>query len=1466
MGCIKEADSSDYRATQQSNPSVAQANQDATGDPVNVVTGAFTLTETDVKFPSQRLILDLTRHYDNQHHDCDDSAPVGPFGRGWTHSLNLALELESAGTQVTYVDDKGAKIEFACGPDGTFSSPPGSLGLELVGTENGGYRLRQIDGLLAEFDGTGKINALVRPGPESDSNLQFTYDDQGRLTRATGVAGRGIWLRYGRDARLIEEVVDHTQRTWRYRYNQRQELVSVTDPLGRVREYEYGEWNGQVSEVDENIVGTSAKGAVATGKGKTASRRIRALSKVFRYRWANSTDPRVVEVENQYTSDRRVFRQMDALRNETRFDYNRFTRTTFVTDPAGWTTVYCYDADGNTTKVRRPGGGTIEYVYDNHRNLLAEIDPLGYRTEYVTFLDSQRLSREEAYGRRAIANRSDYLRVTTEEILVGYDPRGNRPLVRDAIGRITTFDDYNQFGAPTQTTLPNGLLITTEADYRSGLPLNQTSKSLDGQSTKSNWNQKWGYDSWGNVIRQEEWTDDERLEAIPKRVIDIEFDPSGMHPVQRRSWIESEEMGESLASEEQFDWDDLGRLTQRTVLYRVSTDATPMRRTERFAYDSLDRPIWNIDPIGTATCWQYDLDGRIVESFIVLKVKPDEDPSLAPIQNRLRCHKWSFDAVGQCVLYVDPRGAETRRSWNDCGWCTEETDPVGLRTQYEYDRDGNLILETAPSGLRVRRRYDLAGRMVSEATSLGFSRDYVYDPAGRLTELAEVSANGPSETKYGYGHENLPNVVTLPDGTVELTRRNQFGQMVGRERGRQGHMPTLQQSYVYDGLGRLTEIQIGDSTSSITQFQLVYDDAAQAVEVYDALGNVSRSEFDSEGNLVSRCDAEGRTVRFLFDAKQRLVKRTADDNSVHSEYTYDAFDQLVQAIEGGVRYCWDFDESGNVIQHDQQVDDQKWGIAYEFDLAGRLMRKSMDHDWWMEFAYSAESPFATTIRFPQTEIRLEVNEDGRVLAEHWPDGGWARYGYDVGGNLTHLESVDGQHHPVFTQMFERDNRGRPVRETRTVRDQTTLYDYSYDELDRLMSVTSCNVANASKEQFRRYVYDVRGNRIKEYRKERLHTQHTYNSANQLVETRDADGSVLEREYDRCGNLVRQEGLQLDYDALHRIRSARSSKSGESIADFRYAATDQRVVIGHPGRQEVVVYDGFHEALSVAATKANRAFWGFGTDALVAEREGGNATRRTFTDASGSVTSQPDHSELVTYDPFGVPISSNGPYRFGFLGKRFDLALGLYDGRARLYDPDSGRYVQPDPAGWLDDSNIYQYARLNPMVRIDPTGLASVKSSQGKISESSKQVGSITYRPLDSLGRPTGTVAVVTKGMINTGTKATVTPPGYQSELGATHHKGHLIAKELGGSGADSRNVATMQSHVNNAGSRNSLINGGTLGMRSFERQVRHMVESGEIVALEVTPSYKGTNLVARGFTIGVQSSSGTNFSVSLLNR
>jgi RHS repeat-associated protein len=113
--------------------------------------------------------------------------------------------------------------------------------------------------------------------------------------------------------------------------------------------------------------------------------------------------------------------------------------------------------------------------------------------------------------------------------------------------------------------------------------------------------------------------------------------------------------------------------------------------------------------------------------------------------------------------------------------------------------------------------------------------------------------------------------------------------------------------------------------------------------------------------------------------------------------------------------------------------------------------------------------------------------------------------------------------------------------------------------------------------------------------------------------------------------------------------------------------------------------------------------------------GGNAYYYLY-DSLGSVvnlTSSAGATEWTyAYEPFGTlrTQTQNDPSAptnlMQFTGELFDPASGLFDLRARQYDPTDGRFISVDPArdGDLLDLSGYIYGKDNPGVYTDPTGM------------------------------------------------------------------------------------------------------------------------------------------------------------------
>jgi RHS repeat-associated protein len=104
--------------------------------------------------------------------------------------------------------------------------------------------------------------------------------------------------------------------------------------------------------------------------------------------------------------------------------------------------------------------------------------------------------------------------------------------------------------------------------------------------------------------------------------------------------------------------------------------------------------------------------------------------------------------------------------------------------------------------------------------------------------------------------------------------------------------------------------------------------------------------------------------------------------------------------------------------------------------------------------------------------------------------------------------------------------------------------------------------------------------------------------------------------------------------------------------------------------------------------------------------------RALTDDSGNVLEQ------LNYDSFGNSTGSNYT-RYTYTGREFDSDTGLDYYRARFYDPQIGRFISEDPAGFRGSSNWYSYVANEPTNSTDPMGLWETRAHNYILDEAFK---------------------------------------------------------------------------------------------------------------------------------------------------
>jgi|GEM_PF-3476175 len=118
----------------------------------------------------------------------------------------------------------------------------------------------------------------------------------------------------------------------------------------------------------------------------------------------------------------------------------------------------------------------------------------------------------------------------------------------------------------------------------------------------------------------------------------------------------------------------------------------------------------------------------------------------------------------------------------------------------------------------------------------------------------------------------------------------------------------------------------------------------------------------------------------------------------------------------------------------------------------------------------------------------------------------------------------------------------------------------------------------------------------------------------------------------------------------------------------------------------------------------------------------NSRATPIPDIQGSVIGSLDAASGALFQAGYLPFGENTATttgRFRFTGRRQDANTasraqpsGLYYYRARMYAPDLGRFLQPDPIGYAGGLNVYGYVGNDPLNLVDPLGLRTLNMQLG----------------------------------------------------------------------------------------------------------------------------------------------------------
>ncbi|ROQ59131.1 RHS repeat-associated protein [Streptomyces sp. 840.1] len=737
--------------------------------------------------------------------------------------------------------------------------------------------------------------------------------------------------------------------------------------------------------------------------------------------------------------------------------------------------------------------------------------------------------------------------------------------------------------------------------------------------------------------------------------------------------------------------------TGRTAVYDLNPSGDVAKTTDtegkatQFGYDSSRRLTKITTPEGRVTVFTYDDQNRVTSmlratalngsghtgptwTYTYSASSPSAAGTTTVTDPEQHTTKYEHDGDGQVKKVTDALNHSRSKTFDANHNVDTSSDAMGVGgtganvTTYGWDSRNNPTSSKLPTGATATASYqtvagtDLPGTMT---TADDEKTNYTYDTVGNTKSVA-VEGTGGGNQSFDYNSAS-PTCQGFEGQVCKVTMEMTSAKSVST-------------AFTYDTQGNLKTVKAPAPLGNTTY---TYDDLGRTESVKDARGVTVLYTYDNRDRVIKVDSSNYLAVTYSYDGDGNLKQRS--DGAGVIEYDFDPLSrETVRTLQDGSQTILTYTPAGNVdtYQDPAGLTDYTWNKANKLESLKDPQNK------------------VTTYAYNNNDVRTKTSYPGSTVHEVTPD---------KSGRPEHIKATSPKGTLVDLSYTYAKDDGKDGGKIRTSNDTVTGYktSYKYDSAGRF-SYAKEEKAGVVRSSWQ-YCYDLAGNLTSQGVAPGCPGGTTYavNDAQQITAK---NGSATNWSYDKIGNETAgastPEGTRTgekwtDYSQLTSITTGGKTYAGQ------YGSTDQseRIKLG-----ETFFHNG---PIGLAATSTAGVDTGFNREpgGTLNSMTRGGKNYYYLTDALGSVVAVADEAGTKVnsygYSPRGVPRSITSetvpqPYRFA---GGYQDPTGLYHFAARYYDPNIGRFTNPDPSG--QEQNPYLYAEGDPVNRIDPTGLFSL---------------------------------------------------------------------------------------------------------------------------------------------------------------